>query len=209
MNNLKPRERRHQRTKDAILDAARKIINEKGTNALSIRSIAKAIDYSPAGLYEYFGSKEEIIWAVVQQGFERFTAHLRRADLTLAADEYLVEVGMAYIDFAIQYPDYFLLMFTSAPLTENKPLPEDGDWQKGLLENESFRILYDGVARCVDEGFMQLQAGSGVFELAYISWAQVHGIAMLRITDLGQLPLDYAKIDRLALRALGVGLSKM
>ncbi|NJN55580.1 MAG: helix-turn-helix transcriptional regulator, partial [Anaerolineae bacterium] len=59
MDELTPRERRHLRTKDAILDAARLIIKEQGADALSIRAIAEQIDYSPAGLYEYFGSKEE------------------------------------------------------------------------------------------------------------------------------------------------------
>ncbi|MCB0131629.1 MAG: helix-turn-helix transcriptional regulator, partial [Caldilineaceae bacterium] len=43
--DLSPRARRHQRTHDAILDAARQIINEQGTDALSMRAIAKAIDY--------------------------------------------------------------------------------------------------------------------------------------------------------------------
>lgn len=55
-DTLTPRERRAQRTRDAILEAARGIISKKGVEALSIRSIADAIDYSPAGLYEYFGS---------------------------------------------------------------------------------------------------------------------------------------------------------
>ena len=56
-----PRERRAQRTRDAILEAARQIIGKDGIDGLSTRGIADAIDYSPAGLYEYFGSKEEII----------------------------------------------------------------------------------------------------------------------------------------------------
>ena len=55
---LTPRQRRHLRTKDAILDAARQIIATEGAEKLSMRAIAKRIDYSPAGLYEYFGSKD-------------------------------------------------------------------------------------------------------------------------------------------------------
>ena len=59
-----PRTKRHLRTKQAILDAARQIIAEEGPAALSMRALADRIDYSAAGLYEYFGSKEEIIAAV-------------------------------------------------------------------------------------------------------------------------------------------------
>ncbi|MCB0074139.1 MAG: helix-turn-helix transcriptional regulator, partial [Caldilineaceae bacterium] len=49
---LTTRERRALRTREAILDAARQIISRQGADALSMRAIAKAIDYSPAGLYE-------------------------------------------------------------------------------------------------------------------------------------------------------------
>jgi AcrR family transcriptional regulator len=55
MDELTPRQRRHLRTKDAILDAARQIIAEEGADNLSMRGIAERIDYSAAGLYEYFG----------------------------------------------------------------------------------------------------------------------------------------------------------
>ncbi len=60
--------RRHVRTKQAILDAALEIVIQNGPAALSMRSLAERIDYSPAGLYEYFSSKEEIISAVCDEG---------------------------------------------------------------------------------------------------------------------------------------------
>ena len=111
---LSPRERRRQRTEQAILEAARQIIRKQGIDALSMRGIAEAIDYSPAGLYEYFGSKEEIVYAVIGQGFERFTRALQSVERSLPTRAYIVNVGMAYIDFAVLNPDFFLLMFTTA-----------------------------------------------------------------------------------------------
>ena len=103
-----PRERRHQRTQPAIIEAARQIIRESGVDALSIRAIAERIDYSPAGLYEYFGSKEEIVAAVCAQAFERFTRRLAQVDTTLPITEYILELGLSYIDFALRNPDSFL-----------------------------------------------------------------------------------------------------
>ena len=50
------RRKRHIRTKQAILDAALEIISEDGPNALSMRNLADRIDYSAAGIYEYFAS---------------------------------------------------------------------------------------------------------------------------------------------------------
>ena len=137
---LSPRERRRQRTEQAILDAARQIIREQGIDALSMRGIADAIDYSPAGLYEYFGSKEEIVYAVIGQGFERFTRALQSVDGSLPAAEYMVEMGMAYIDFATRNPDFFLLMFTTAPLADifaDEHNASDGDTERNDAQGEA------------------------------------------------------------------------
>ena len=74
------RDRRFRRNKQAIVDAALEIIREAGPAALSMRALGERSDYSAAGLYEYFGGKDEIIAAVCEQGHERLTDHMRRAD---------------------------------------------------------------------------------------------------------------------------------
>lgn len=203
---MKPSERRHQRTKQAILDAARKIITTEGPEALSIRALASAIDYSPAGLYEYFGGKEEIVGAVVEQGFECFIAHLQQVDTMLPAEIYINELSMAYIDFAVQNPDFFLLMFTTVPLMTKSAREQVCTPEEKLKGNESFSLLYKAVNRCVEENIFTSQPEFGPLEMAYAAWTQVHGIAMLRITNLENLPLDYATVDHMAIQALTRGL---
>ena len=146
MIQLTTRERRHQRTQQAILDAALEIIHEKGVEALSMRAIADKIDYSAAGLYEYYGSKEEIIAALCIQGFQRFSSYLGSVDKSLPAEEYMSELGLAYIDFALQNSDFFLLMFTTAPMLlpnfANSPVP---DPLEHLKEDDAFTILVRGI----------------------------------------------------------------
>src|SRR4051794_6555692 len=122
MAALKPSERRYQRTHEAILEAARQIIHEEGISALSMRAIAQRIDYSAAGLYEYFASKEEIIETICRQGHRRLKDGMLRVNPNLPIREYLRDTGLAYIEFAVQNPDFFLLMFTKAP-----PLPPSGE----------------------------------------------------------------------------------
>ncbi len=210
-DSLTPRERRAQRTRDAILDAARQIISKQGVDALSIRSIADAIDYSPAGLYEYFGSKEEIILAVVAQGFERFTRALEAVDKSLPARAYTREVGLAYIHFAVRNPDFFLLMFTTAPLTDfymkgDKPAQGAKDAAEMLRQEPSFAVLYHSIERCAEEGLFAIKAEYGVFEMALTAWSHVHGIAMLRVTSFRHLPIDFTAIDEASLDVLFQGL---
>ena len=150
-----PRERRHEKTRQAILDAARKIIATEGTEALSMRAIAQHIDYSPAGLYEYFDSKEEIVGAVCEQGHGRLTEYMQRADPDLPPDELLLQLGLAYIDFAVRNPDFFLLMFTN-PNTGVAPESTSdqavADMQK---EGSSFPLLLRAIQRGVDEAILK------------------------------------------------------
>lgn len=206
---LSPRERRHQRTQQAIIDAARQIIRETGVDSLSIRAIAERIDYSPAGLYEYFGSKEEIVEAVCAQNFERFTKRLAQVDTTLPPTEYILELGLSYIDFAMRNPDAFLLMFTTFPLLQMAQKSAPADMIETMTaEGSAFGILVHGVQRCIDEGIYRTKAGYGVVEMAYSLWSLVHGLAMLRVTSGSVMPLDYNTVEREALRRFGIGLAQ-
>lgn len=205
---LTPRERRHQRTQQAIIDAARQIIRESGVDALSMRAIAEQIDYSPAGLYEYFGSKEEIVAAVCAQNFERFSRRLGQVDTTLPPTEYILELGLSYIDFAMRNPDSFLLMFTTFPLAQlNRQQPAEMV-QEMMADDSTFTILVSGVQRGIDAGIYHAKPGFGVVELAYSLWSLVHGLAMLRVTSGSIMPFDYNLVEREALRRFGAGLAQ-
>ena len=199
---MQPRERRFQRTKQAILDAALEIIREEGPGALNMRALAERSDYSAAGLYEYFGGKDEIIAEVCQQGHERLASHMRQADASLPVVDYLNEIGIGYICFALENPDHFLLMFTAVPPSQ------DGDFSpEELLQGDSsFHILLGAIRRGIEEGVFPGRPGFGLMEMAYAAWAIVHGIAMLRVTLLRDYPMDFETADREALRNFARGL---
>ena len=206
---LSPRERRHQRTQQAIIDAARQIIRETGVDSLSIRAIAERIDYSPAGLYEYFGSKEEIVAAVCDQNFERFARRLSQVDAALPPAEYILELGLSYIDFALRNPDSFLLMFTAFPLSQINQKHGAEELMASMQEEDSaFAILVRGVQRCIDEGIYHVRPGFSLMEMAYTLWSLVHGLAMLRVTIGSNMPFDYTVVEREALRKFGAGLAQ-
>jgi AcrR family transcriptional regulator len=196
------RDRRFRRNKQAILDAALEIIREAGPAALSMRALGDRSDYSAAGLYEYFGGKDEIIAAVCEQGYERLTAHMRRAGAGQPVADYLVELGLAYIRFALENPDHFLLMFTVAPSAPAGTVsPQD------LLEGDSsFTILLHAIRRGIDEGVFRVRPGFGWVEMAYAAWGIVHGLAMLRVTNLSAVPMDFDTADHEALLAFVRGL---
>jgi AcrR family transcriptional regulator len=198
----KPRTRRALRTKQAILDAALEIINQHGPDALSMRELADRIDYSPAGLYEYFGGKDEIIEVICQQGHGELMANMDAVDRSLPLKDYMMGIGLAYIRFALTYPDHFLLMFTNATppeMTPEAPL-------EALSKGSSFGILVQAIQRGIAEGVFTARPGYGWLEMAYTAWAMVHGIAMLRVTSLREFDYEFDPADREALHGLHYGL---
>jgi AcrR family transcriptional regulator len=193
-----PRQRRRQKTRQAILDAARRIIARKGGDELSMREIARQIDYSPAGLYEYFESKEEIIQTLCAEGHQRLSAYLGQVDKNLPAADVLVAIGLAYIDFALNNPEHYLLMFTN--------LPTKTQLEDMLSQGSSFPILLQAIQRGIDAGVFETRPGLGLYEMAYAAWSLVHGISMLRLTYLGEFGLDFTVADRQVLAAFARGL---
>ena len=184
---LTPRQRRAQNTKQAILDAAREIISERGVYGLSLREIARRIDYSPAGLYEYFGSKDEIILAVLEEGFERFAVYLSAVPMTLSPGEYLAELGTAYIRFALQNPQHFFLIFNTPNLS--KP-----DQQEDIVASGTHNMLVSAVRRAIDSG--DIAAHYREEDVAFGCWSLVHGMATLMITQLDCIDYDWEAAGR-------------
>lgn len=192
-----PRARRHERTKDAILNAARKMILEGGAEAVSMRKIAQEIDYSPAGLYEYFDSKEEIISVLCQLAADRLENYMNAVDTTLPLDQRLVHLGLAYVQFALQNREEFLLLFTylSTPPQSSDEAPPHG----------SFLVLMRTVQEGIDVGFIQT-SGLDAFSISYAAWAIVHGMAMLQITALQNAPFPFDLVNRWTLEQFVEGL---
>ena len=189
------RTKRHLRTKRAILDAARAIIAEDGPAALSMRALADRIDYSAAGLYEYFGSKEEIIAAVCDEGQRYLYDAMSKADPSLPPVDYLYQIGLAYIRFALEHPDYFLLMFTVAPPPNMAEAPEEAVKEAMCAEGSAYGILVRAIQRGIDEGAFRVRPGFDLDEMAYTAWTLVHGAAMLRTTALRYYPADLDASD--------------
>ena len=189
------RTRRHLRTKQSILDAARTIIAEEGPAALSMRALADRIDYSAAGLYEYFGSKEEIIAAVCDEGQKYLYDAMNAADADLAPVEQLHQIGLAYVRFALEHPDYFLLMFTVAPAPNMADAPAEAVQAALHGEGSAYGLLVQAIQRNIAAGVFPVRPGFGLDEMAYAAWTLVHGIAMLRITALRHYPANLAAWD--------------
>lgn len=103
-NSISRRERRRLTTRQEILQAARELLLEVGPEELTLRQVARRADFSPAALYTYFSSRDEIVASLLAESFARLDAYLRRVPDNLAPEERVVQLGMAYMDFARDNP---------------------------------------------------------------------------------------------------------
>src|SRR5689334_4919655 len=99
--------------------AAAELYARDGEDGITIREIAKATGRSPMGLYRYFGDREEIIAFLRADAFDRFADALEAA--FASGDDAFARaraVGRAYLDFALQNPNAYRLMFDMSPPDE-------------------------------------------------------------------------------------------
>jgi AcrR family transcriptional regulator len=71
MGSRERQDRERQAVTSSILDAARDLFVTEGYRNVSIRKIAEKIEYSPAAIYSYFASKDDIFYALAEEGFRR------------------------------------------------------------------------------------------------------------------------------------------
>jgi AcrR family transcriptional regulator len=62
--------------KNAILAAAREIVEKSGFDKLSIRKLATKVGYSPGNIYQYFESKDQIVIELIQSGYKTILSSL-------------------------------------------------------------------------------------------------------------------------------------
>ncbi len=105
------RERERQELRQAILTAARDIAAREGWQAVTIRKVAEAIEYTPPMIYEYFASKEALLLELLREGF-RQVGHIIQAIRSRGGhpENVLMQVALAYWRFAFTSPELYQVM---------------------------------------------------------------------------------------------------
>ena len=83
MGIFERKERDKQGMRKLILDSAMSLFLEEGFGNVSIRRIAESIEYSPATIYLYFRDKDEILFALHNEGFEELFRRQKKLNRNL------------------------------------------------------------------------------------------------------------------------------
>jgi AcrR family transcriptional regulator len=104
--------RQREEVRSSILQAASTIVAQEGWQALSIRKIAEAIEYSVPVIYDHFASKEDILLELTKQGFQHLNNDLLKAKKRSTDPEKQLEaMAHAYWEFAFENKAQYQVMY--------------------------------------------------------------------------------------------------
>jgi AcrR family transcriptional regulator len=144
-------ERDREAVRRAILDAARELFVAEGFQNVSIRKIAERIEYSPAAIYGYFPSKDDIFFALAEEGFHLLgdPASVRH-DPALKDGPPIERVRAAFwrlYEFSREQPEYFALMFVE------RSVPRiSREYERFAFAREGKQQILEQIEACIAAG---------------------------------------------------------
>lgn len=167
----------HGDLRRAVLDAAVAAITEHGPAGISLRDLARRAGVSHAGPVHHFGDKAGVLTALAAEGFD-----LLADALAAESDRDFVEVGVAYVRFAIEHRAHFEVMF-------RPELHREGDAALAAARDRAGALLTSGAASVSDDAMAGVAA-----------WSLMHGFANLWLT--GALRAEHLEDPDTAARAI-------
>ena len=170
---LKKESYHHGDLRSALLDAAEDALQQDPEKDPSLRALAAKLGVSATAPQAHFKNKHELMIALCLRASE----HLRNGCLAALARRApdasplarAASIGKAYLDFALEKPGYFRLMFSSGiDPSEHEPL-------RKASEN-GFEVLRSVVRECLPDG-----DGQAITEKSLAAWGMIHGFALIKL----------------------------
>ncbi len=175
---------RHERDREAvrrsILDAARELFVAEGFENVSIRKIAERIEYSPAAIYGYFPSKDDIFFALAEEGLQLLGDPSDvRNDPRLTDATPLERVRAVFwrlYEFSREQPQYFALIFV------DRSVPRiSKEYERFAFTRARKRHIVEEIEACISTGALPKTLNPAVAMRTLI--VGVIGVAVLRLSD--------------------------
>jgi AcrR family transcriptional regulator len=155
----------HGDLRATLVRAAIELLEESGETELSLRAVARRAGVSPAAPYRHYADREALVSAVAAVGYRELAERLAAAHPSPSTPDQLASVAIAYVQFALDRPALFRIMF-------GEPCDRDNDERVAATAAVS-----QYVRAIVERTFPQADAEA----LATAVWALVHGLAFLHL----------------------------
>lgn len=196
----------HGDLRQTIMQAALAWIETENIFSLSLRKIARQIGVSHNAPYRHFPDKESLLVAIAEEGFSQLHQALQEAlvdsvDSPENIQQQLENIGIAYVDYAVNHPAYYRVMFSEFPQDyQNHP-------ELAKISETAFSVLLNTIKRGQEA---QVFKAEDSWQLARVCWSLVHGVSILAIDN--QLRVSAAEeiveLAQIATRTMTTGIVK-
>jgi AcrR family transcriptional regulator len=188
----------HGDLKRALTSAALSLVAEKGPKGFTLTEAARRAGVSAAAPYRHFADKASLLATVAEQGFRDLHSDLAAAAAVASEPKArVIELGRAYVRWAVAHPDHYRVMFGAENSKANHPT-------LAVAAEQAFGDLLDAIKECQEAGIV---GGDDPREIAAPLWSLVHGVASLAIggelRDVGIKQDPEAMIAGVVARVLG------
>ena len=171
------REQHKVELRQLILDTAERLFVQAGSyEAVSMRNIAREINYSATTIYLYFRDKDALFQALLRETFRRLSRAVTLAVTHRDPVKGLHQAMRACITFGLEHPEHYRLLFMVRP---SLAIPSESTRQIG---EEAFNLLRHQVGLCIASGrFLERDQEL----VAQGGWVVVHGITSMLLNRPG------------------------
>ena len=175
-----PQPYHHGDVKNALINAAMKLIETNELDSMSLRRLAKDVGVTPSAVYNHFADKDALMIAIKIRLYEDINRYFDlKCDSNADPEQRLLEMCYAYFHFSREYPSQFHFIFSSTlPLEWSTPeFVEVSCYCLVKARKAVYGIFEKYQVSCKEED---------VVNTTLLVWSQLHGIVMLR--NSGSIP---------------------
>jgi AcrR family transcriptional regulator len=158
-------------TAEKIVAAAGKVLGREGAPAITMRRVAKSVGITPMALYRHFEDRDGLLNTLADRGFEELAARAGGTPMPAGAEQQLMKILDVFLDFALQKPRLFELMFLERRQGARQ-FPED--FREGKSPTAKFVVA--ALETGMKEGSFRRD---DVWEITFETGALLQGLVML------------------------------
>lgn len=163
--------------KRLILDTTRRLLVTKGFASLSMRRIAREMNYSATSIYLHFKNKDALFHALIEEGMSILLK--RQKKIAKAHDEDVLArlraLCKGYIAFGLECPEYYEIMFMLHPELSSK-FPRQS-FRRARRNLDLMKVTLD---EGLKEGVVDIEDSNAATN---VMWAALHGAVSILLTE--------------------------
>ena len=183
----------HGNLKEALIKEAFIMLKESGIESLTLRELTQRLGTSRSAIYRHFSNKEDLIKNVILAGFEELDKSFEPifTNASISTINKFEQMGFMYINFALQNPDLYRMLFGPKHMKEREEVCENEKPELYRLKNNESNM--DDLDEMESNGFHKLvvlivaaqEEGLFIkndpFIISITIWSHLHGLASLII----------------------------